>query len=76
MNPMYDLEQAILKPWGIVDDLRMLIKNNAKPEAYLALATVYDYQFQNLWNLYETTLPKVQERPVLAGDKHQEEHEQ
>jgi hypothetical protein len=70
MNPMYDLEQPILRSFGIIDDLRMLVKTNAPPEAFLALATVYDIHFNHFWELYEETLPKVQARPVLAGDKY------
>lgn len=59
MNPMYDLEQPLLNAASMVDDLRILVENNATPNDYLALAAVYDIKFTRLWDIFEETLSKV-----------------
>ena len=66
MNPLYELEQPLLKTWGITDDLRVLVKNNAKPEHYEALAKVYDVHFNNLWDLFEAALRNTQRKSTDA----------
>lgn len=49
----FDLEQSIMHCWGILDDIQILQKHNEGPEAYAALATVYDVHFKELWSIFE-----------------------
>lgn len=50
----FDLEQQILDCWGVTDDIKLLSKNNAKSEDFSALAAVYEFKFNQLWNTFET----------------------
>lgn len=49
----FDLEQSIMHCWVILDDLKVLQKHDAGPEAYAALATLYDVHFKELWSIFE-----------------------
>ena len=53
MSDRFDLEQGILTCWHITDDIQLLIDQNAPPEAYKALITMYNYKFENLWQIFE-----------------------
>jgi hypothetical protein len=65
MNPLYELEQPLLQAATMPDDLRLLVKVNAAPEEYLALATVYDIKFTHLWDLFEEVLRTKKEKPSV-----------
>ena len=53
MSDRFDLEQEILRCWTITSDLKVFVEQNATPEAYSALAGVYDIYFDKLWNTFE-----------------------
>ena len=59
-NSMQDLEQSILKCWGVVDDLKMLAKeaNNGSDftDALKGVAELYHYKFEQLWDEYEAAV--------------------
>jgi hypothetical protein len=50
----FDLEQQILDCWKVTDDIKLLSGNEAKPEDFAALAAVYEFKFNQLWNTFET----------------------
>lgn len=50
----FDLEQQILDCWKVTDDIKLLSGNEAKPEDFAALASVYEFKFNQLWNTFET----------------------
>jgi hypothetical protein len=50
----FDLEQQILDCWKVTDDIKLLSSNEAKPEDFSALAAVYEFKFNQLWNTFET----------------------
>ena len=42
--------------WGIIDDIQILQKHNEGPEAYAALATLYNIHFKELWFLFDEVI--------------------
>jgi hypothetical protein len=66
MKTRFDLEQEIMKCWNVVEDVKLLNKYvlEGTPEGaelskdyianyLLALETVYELKFQELWNTFE-----------------------
>ena len=56
----FDLEQQIMESWNVVRDIQLLAKQEAPPESFSALATVYEHRFQELWDTFEAV-----SRPLL-----------
>lgn len=52
----FDLEQAIMQCWGVVDDLKSFVAQGAAPEDYLALSRVYQKHFEHAWAIFEKML--------------------
>jgi hypothetical protein len=52
----FDLEQAIMQCWGVVDDLKSFVAQDAAPEDYLALSRVYQKHFEYVWAIFEKML--------------------
>lgn len=52
----FDLEQAIMQCWGIVDDLKSFVAQNATSEDYTALARVYQKHFEYMMAIFEKML--------------------
>lgn len=53
MSDRFDLEQQIIQCWGITDDLCMLEEMDASIGDFVSLASVYDYKFKKLWQIFE-----------------------
>lgn len=49
----FELEQSILKCWGVIDDINLLADFNSSQDKYKALAEVYEIRFQQCWNIFE-----------------------
>lgn len=49
----FDLEQGILNCWRITQDIPDLEALGATAADMTALATVYEFHFQKLWNIFE-----------------------
>lgn len=54
MTDRFDLEQQIMDCWKITDDIPLLEEQGANVADMTSLATVYEYKFQKLWNIFET----------------------
>ena len=54
MTDRFDLEQAIVQCWQITEDIPMLEDQGASAADMVSLATVYEYRFKKLWDIYET----------------------
>lgn len=55
MKNRFDLEQDIMQCWGIIDDLKMLIEQNAINRTTAeALTVLYDARFQHAWATFES----------------------
>jgi hypothetical protein len=52
----FDLEQAIMQCWGVVDDLKSFVAQDATPEDYTAMARVYQKHFEYLMAIFEKML--------------------
>lgn len=52
----FDLEQAIMQCWGVVDDLKSFVAQDAAPEDYTAVARVYQKHFEYLMAIFEKML--------------------
>lgn len=53
MTDRFDLEQQMLDCWKVTDDIKLLSTQNAEPEDFDALAKVYEFKFNQLWNTFE-----------------------
>lgn len=53
MSDRFDLEQQILDCWKITDDIKLLSDQDAVGSDYKSLATVYEYRFEKLWQIFE-----------------------
>jgi hypothetical protein len=53
MTDYFELEENIQNCWNITDDIRAMCDAGAPVEDIKALATVYAYRFEKLWNIYE-----------------------
>jgi hypothetical protein len=53
---MYNMEQPIFQAWAITDDIKIMAEKSADKDDLLALAKVYEYKFQNLWDKFEEAL--------------------
>jgi hypothetical protein len=53
MADRFDLEQKILNTWKITSDLKLLAEREAPHEDFLALATVYEHIFDDLFTYFE-----------------------
>ena len=49
----FDLEQQILACWRITDDIATLEQQGAEVADMVALATVYEFKFSELWETFE-----------------------
>jgi hypothetical protein len=54
MPDRFDLEQAIHQCWQITNDIALLEDQGATTADMVSLATVYDYKFGQLWEIFET----------------------
>lgn len=52
----FDLEQAIMQCWGVVDDLKTFPTQDASPDDYRALSRVYQKHFEYLMAVFEKML--------------------
>ena len=72
----FDLEQAIMKAWHTVDDLRVLVERSEHMNedqmfsALHGLQIFADMRFDSLWNTYENYLSNER---LKNGDKRQTE---
>ncbi|CAB4130063.1 hypothetical protein UFOVP116_251 [uncultured Caudovirales phage] len=73
----FDLEQQILTAWKVVHDIKTLVKHNAPAEDFAAVATICDYQFEELFATFEavcfsdnqsTQVPRKQETKELEQE--------
>ena len=54
MRDRFDLEQDIMQCWGIIDDLKMLIEQDAVNKTTAeALTVLYNARFQHAWTTFE-----------------------
>ena len=51
-----DIESKIINCWNVVDDIKLLVEQQAELEAFAALATVYQHKFKSLFADYELSL--------------------
>jgi hypothetical protein len=66
MTDRFDLEQQILNCWRITSDMNLLVEQNAEADGFKALAKVYEYQFESLWEIFEKM---VSEKQFSKGTK-------
>jgi hypothetical protein len=50
----FDLEQQLLDCWKVTDDIKLLAARSATPEDFAALAAVYEFRFNQVWDTFET----------------------
>lgn len=60
MTDRFELEQSILKCWAITSDIKDMAEASAPVEDIKALATVYEYRFEKLWEIFETMVREQQ----------------
>lgn len=48
-----DFEQAIMRCWSVVEDMKTVAEVNCTPESFQALATIYDIKFNSLFEMFE-----------------------
>lgn len=55
MSNRFDLEQNIIKAWGIIDDLKDVThdKELVEVEKIKMLIDFYDWRFEQLWATFE-----------------------
>ena len=53
MADRFDLEQKILNTWKITSDIKLFAEREASKEDFLALATVYEHIFDDLFLHFE-----------------------
>ena len=53
MSNRFELEQDILGFGTILDEIRILVYQNAPSTAYVNLAELYEYKFNKLWGTFE-----------------------
>jgi len=53
MSDRFDLEQSILDCWKVTDDIKLLADQQATPNDFNSLATLYDHKFDKLWKTFE-----------------------
>lgn len=58
----FDLEQGIMQCWNVVDDVKLLAQRNAPVEDFVAVATLYQHKFEELFSQFETG---VEERKIV-----------
>ena len=51
-----DFEQAIMRCWSVVEDMKTVAEVNCTPESFQALATIYDIKFDSLFNMFEAMI--------------------
>jgi flagellin-specific chaperone FliS len=56
----FDLEQGIQQCWGITDDIMLLLEQEATPEDFANLASLYNFKFEKLWKIFETMVATKQ----------------
>ena len=64
---LYTIEQHILGCWNICDDIKVMEEAGASAKDMLALATIYQYKFQRMWDEYEDMLQKASLERALAN---------
>lgn len=52
MTDRFEFEQKLIKFSGVIEDLRELA-NSKYDQRIMTLADYYDYQFSELWNMFE-----------------------
>ncbi len=55
MIDRFDLEQDIIKAWGILDDLKVA----KSMEEVEAIRNYYDIKFDRLWDTFESVVPTI-----------------
>ena len=54
MRDRFDLEQDIMNCWNVVDDMKMLMQQDAvNTETIQAITTLYQQKFEALWATFE-----------------------
>ena len=61
MSDRFDLEQQLLECWKLTDDIKLLAERDAPSTVFVALASVYEFKFEQLWQTFENL---VKERQV------------
>ena len=61
MSDRFDLEQQLLDCWKLTDDIKLLAESDAPSTVFAALASVYEFKFEQLWQTFENL---VKERQV------------
>lgn len=69
MMNLYSIEQHILGCWNICDDIKVLKEAGASAEDMTALATIYQYKFQKMWDEYEDMLHQASLEKAIAEQK-------
>jgi len=54
MTDRFELEQQILDCWKVTDDIKLLSNKDATVADFAALAAVYEFKFNQLWDTFET----------------------
>lgn len=76
MDKLYDVEQAIMNCWNIIDDLKVYIQRAGSMDAeskknYLpALITLYQQKFEMLFEDYEELVANIYEKKYGDMQKH------
>ena len=65
MKNRFDFEQDIMQCWGIIDDLKMLIEQDAINRTTAeALTVLYDARFQRVWATFESVIKNIKRAKV------------
>jgi hypothetical protein len=56
----FDLENHILECWKITDDILLMKSQGADSADMISLATVYEYKFKRLWEIFEKMVENKQ----------------
>jgi hypothetical protein len=60
MTDYFELEEGIQNCWNVTTDIKDMCEAGAPVEDIKALATVYAYRFEKLWNTYESMIREKQ----------------
>ena len=64
----FDLEQQILDCWKITDDIPLMESQGANAADMTSLASVYEYKFKKLWEIFEHMVAERQFSNTTTGD--------
>ena len=60
MRDRFDLEQDIMNCWNIVDDINLLVRQQAvNEETIKAISVLYQQKFEGLWATFEECVPAL-----------------